>query len=187
SGSHRAWASARNLDDDLSLSATAARHSHRAQSCAERGEGSQDQMTTMWGIPENVVYATAGIYGFLIFASLIVLALEWKGPEGKYQELADRTRSWWWMIAAFTFATLVSRTVSIVFLGFISFLALKEYLSLIPTRRIDRGVLFFAYLSIPIHYYWAAIGWYGMFIVFIPVWMFLFFAAVMTLKGETSG
>jgi phosphatidate cytidylyltransferase len=144
-------------------------------------------MTTIWGIPTNVVYATAGIYAFLILASGIVLALEWRGPEGKYQELADRTRSWWWMIGAFTFATLVSRTVSIVFLGFISFLALKEYLSLIPTRRIDRGVLFFAYLSIPIQYYWAAIDWYNMFIVFIPVWMFLFFAVVMTLKGETNG
>jgi phosphatidate cytidylyltransferase len=83
-------------------------------------------MTTMWGIPTNVVYATAGIYAFLILASLIVLALEWRGPEGKYQELADRTRSWWWMIGAFTFATLSSRTVSIVFLGFISFLALKN-------------------------------------------------------------
>jgi phosphatidate cytidylyltransferase len=144
-------------------------------------------MTTMWGIPINVVYATAGIYTVLILASLIVLALEWREPEGKYRELVDRTNSWWWMIGAFTFATLANQTVSIVFLGFISFLALKEYLSLIPTRRIDRGVLFFAYLSIPIQYYWAAIGWYGMFIVFIPVWMFLFFAAFMTLKGETSG
>jgi phosphatidate cytidylyltransferase len=144
-------------------------------------------MTTIWGIPTNVVYATAGIYAFLIAASGIVLALEWRGPEGKYQELADRTRSWWWMIGAFTLAILLNRTVSIVFLGFISFLALKEYLSLIPTRRIDRGVLFFAYLSIPIQYYWAAIDWYNMFIVFIPVWMFLFFAAVMTLKGETNG
>lgn len=144
-------------------------------------------MTTIWGIPENVVYATAGIYAVLIAASLIELALEWRGPEGKYQELADRTRSWWWMIGAFTFATLVNRTVAIVFLGFISFLALKEYLSLIPTRRIDRGALFLAYLSIPLQFYWAGIDWYNMFIVFVPVWMFLIFAAYMTLKGETSG
>lgn len=144
-------------------------------------------MTTIWGIPTNVAYATSGIYAVLILASLIVWLLERKGPEGKYRELVDRTNSWWWMIGAFTLAILLNRTVSIVFLGFISFLALKEYLSLIPTRRIDRFVLFVAYLTIPFQYYWAATDWYGMFIVFIPVWMFLVFAALMTLKGETSG
>ena len=91
------------------------------------------------------------------------------------------------MIGAFTLAMLLNRTVAIVFLGFISYLALKEYLSLIPTRRIDRGVLLFAYLAIPIQFYWAAIDWYGMFVVFIPVWMFLFFPALMALRGETQG
>ena len=91
------------------------------------------------------------------------------------------------MIGAFTIAMLLNRTVAIVFLAFISYLALKEYLSLIPTRRIDRGVLLFAYLAIPIQFYWAAIDWYGMFIVFVPVWMFLFFPALMALNGETQG
>lgn len=91
------------------------------------------------------------------------------------------------MIGAFTLAMLFNRTLAIVFLGFISYLALKEYLSLIPTRRIDRGLLLFAYLAIPIQFYWAAIDWYGMFVVFIPVWMFLFFPALMALRGETQG
>jgi hypothetical protein len=90
------------------------------------------------------------------------------------------------MIGAFTLAMLFNRTLAIVFLGFISYLALKEYLSLIPTRRIDRGLLLFAYLAIPIQFYWAAIDWYGMFVVFIPVWMFLFFPALMALRGETA-
>jgi phosphatidate cytidylyltransferase len=144
-------------------------------------------MTMLYGIPANVVYATAGIYAVLILATLVVWLLQRKTPGDRYLELDQRTRSWWWMIGAFTLAVLLNRTVAIVFLGFISFLALKEYLSLIPTRRIDRGVLFFAYLAIPIQYYWTATDWYGMFIVFIPVWMFLLFAALMTLKGETQG
>ena len=144
-------------------------------------------MTMLLGLPANVVYATAGVYAALIAASVIVWALSRKGPPGKYHELADRTRSWWWMIGAFTLAVLASRTAAIVFLGLISYLALKEYLSLIPTRRIDRAVLLFAYLAIPIQYYWAAIDWYGMFIVFVPVWMFLFFPALMALRGDTQG
>jgi phosphatidate cytidylyltransferase len=144
-------------------------------------------MTMLLGLPANVVYATAGIYAVLILATVIVWLLRRKGPADKYQELADRTRSWWWMIGAFTLAVLLNRTVAIVFLGLISYLALKEYLSLIPTRRIDRGVLLFAYLAIPIQYYWAATDWYGMFIVFIPVWLFLFFPALMALRGESEG
>ena len=139
------------------------------------------------GLPPNVIYATLGIYALLIVATLIVAALRWRDPGARYAELSARTNSWWWMIGAFTLAILLNQTVAVIFLGFISYLALKEYLSLIPTRRIDRTVLLFAYLAIPIQFYWAAIDWYGMFIVFIPVWMFLFFPALMALRGETEG
>ena len=144
-------------------------------------------MTTIFGIPANVVYATVGVYALLIVASAIVWMMSRRDETGHYRELKDRVRSWWWMIGAFTLAMLASRTVAIVFLAFISYLALKEYLSLIPTRRIDRSVLLFAYLAIPLQFYWAAIDWYGMFIVFIPVWMFLVFPALMALRGETQG
>jgi phosphatidate cytidylyltransferase len=142
---------------------------------------------SVFGLPPNVVYATLGIYALLIVATLIVGVLRWRNPGERYAELSARTSSWWWMIGAFTFAVLLNQTVAVIFLAFISYLALKEYLSLIPTRRIDRTVLLFAYLAIPIQFYWAAIDWYGMFIVFIPVWMFLFFPALMALRGETDG
>ena len=144
-------------------------------------------MIEIFGIPANVVYATAGVYAVLILATLVVWVMARRAETGRYVELQLRVRSWWWMIGAFTLAMLLNRTVAIVFLALISYLALKEYLSLIPTRRIDREVLLFAYLAIPIQYYWAAIDWYGMFVVFIPVWAFLFFPALMALRGETQG
>jgi len=144
-------------------------------------------MTTILGLPANVVYFTAGIYALLVLATIVVLVLRWRNPGERYAELMARTDSWWWMIGAFTLAILLNQTVAIVFLGLIAYLALKEYLSLVPTRRIDREVLLFAYLAIPIQFYWAAIDWYNMFIVFIPVWMFLFFPALMALRGQTQG
>jgi phosphatidate cytidylyltransferase len=144
-------------------------------------------MSLLFGLPANVVYATAGIYALLVFATIVVWVLRLRTPGERYRELASRVDSWWWMIGAFTLAILLNQTVAIVFLGFIAYLALKEYLSLVPTRRIDRAVLLFAYLAIPIQFYWAAIDWYNMFIVFIPVWMFLFFPALMALRGETQG
>jgi phosphatidate cytidylyltransferase len=77
--------------------------------------------------------------------------------------------------------------VSVIVLGFVSFLAFKEYLSLVPTRRADHRVLFWAYLAIPIQFYWVWIAWYGLFIIFIPVFMFLILPMRMILIGETQG
>jgi len=142
-------------------------------------------MNVVFGLPGPVVIATAGVWALLIAATLLVFNLRAR-KAGRTDELVDRTTSWWWMIGAFTFAIAVNQTVAIVFLALISYLALKEYLSLIPTRRIDRGLLLFAYLAIPVQYYWAAIDWYTMFIVFVPVWMFLFFPALMALRGDTQ-
>jgi phosphatidate cytidylyltransferase len=102
-------------------------------------------------------------------------------------ELRQRMQSWWVMIGIFAVVMVIDRVAATIFLGFIAFLALKEYLSLIPTRRIDRFVLLWAYLAIPVQFYLAHIGWYGMFIVFIPVWMFLWLPLRLVLARETRG
>jgi len=134
----------------------------------------------------SVQWSLAALYGILLVASLAVAGLRRRRPERDFTELSQRVRSWWVMVAIFTAAMLLSPTVSLVFFAFISFLALKEYLSIIPTRRADRRVLFWAYLAIPVQYYWIATGWYGMFIIFIPVFMFLFLPLRMILIGETK-
>ena len=138
-------------------------------------------------LQSNVLYALGGVFGVLVLASMIVAALAAVRRDKDYSELKLRMRSWWVMIGIFSGAILLSPTSAVVFWGFVSFLALKEYLSLIPTRRADRRVLFWAYLAIPIHYYWVGIAWYGMFVIFIPVYMFLLLPLRMVIIGETEG
>lgn len=138
-------------------------------------------------LADPVHRAIAIIYGVLLFASLITAVLGRTAPGAATTELKKRVVSWWWMITVFTIAILTRRVVSTLFLGFVAFLALKEYLSLIPTRRVDRTVLLYAYLSIPVQFYFAHTGQFGLAMVFIPVWMFLFLPARMTLKGHTEG
>lgn len=138
------------------------------------------------GLTPAVRLVLGGILGILVLASAITWYLRHRGPAGKYAELTQRVQSWWIMVGVFGVAIAVDRRLSIIFFGFVSFLALKEYLSLIPTRRADRRVLFWAYLSIPFQYYWIYRGWYGMFIVFIPVWVMLLISARMVLIGETK-
>jgi phosphatidate cytidylyltransferase len=126
-----------------------------------------------------------GILALLVVASGVTWWLMRRGLGDRYVELVQRVKSWWVMVLVFGIAIAIDRRLSIAFFGLVSFLALKEYLSLIPTRRADRRVLFWAYLSIPFQYYWVYRGWYGIFIVFIPVWALLVVSARMVLIGET--
>ncbi len=137
-------------------------------------------------ISGNVLWFIACIFGFLIIASVTVTAMKRKNPQKNYRELGQRINSWWAMVTVFALAMVLSRNISLIFFAVISFLALKEFLSIIPTRRADRRVLFWAYMAIPLQYYWIAIGWYGLFIIFIPVYLFLFLPFRMVLIGETK-
>ncbi len=133
------------------------------------------------------VLVTLGVVlAALLGARLWLWLREGQLPESIRRELAQRIASWWVMVGVFSVALLLSRTAFLTFFAFVSFLALKEYFSLIPTRRADRRVLFWAYLAVPVQYYWIADGWYGMFIIFIPVYLFLFLPFRMVLTGETQ-
>jgi len=135
----------------------------------------------------TLLIAVAGIFGLLVAGSVALWAVKRARPEKDLTELVQRTKSWWVMASIFTVAVLVDRVAGLIFLGAVSFLALKEYLSIIPTRRADRRVLFFLYLAIPIQYYWVGTGWYGMFIIFVPVYMLLFLPLPMLVIGQTQG
>jgi len=141
---------------------------------------------TFFNVNSHVLWSLAGLYGILVLASLIVMALKKCHPQKNFNELIQRIKSWWFMVTIFTVAMVLSRNVSLTFFGLISFLALKEYYSIIPTRRADRRVLFWTYLAIPLQYYWVATEWYGMFIIFIPVYLFLFLPMRMVIIGETK-
>ncbi len=138
------------------------------------------------GIRPEVLWVLAGILGALVVATTITQLLKRAKPDKDYRELEQRVNSWWWMAGIFAVAIALNVNVAICFFAFLSFLALKEYLSLIPTRRADRRPLFWCYLAIPINYYWVYDRWYDLFVIWIPVWMFLIVSARMVLIGETK-
>ncbi|HDM8224449.1 TPA: phosphatidate cytidylyltransferase [Vibrio campbellii] len=91
-------------------------------------------------------------------------------------------------LVGIVFITLALPTsYTLAFVAFLSFMAFKEFLSIVPTRLTDRRVIFWAYLSIPFQYYWLSIEWYGMYIIFIPVYMFLYLPMVAVIIGDTKG
>jgi len=131
----------------------------------------------------------AGIIIFLLLAvaSLAYAVLKRMFSGKDWSELGSRIRAWWVMAAVFLTAMSVNRRLSFVFFASLSFWALKEYFTILVTRRADHRAIFWAFLTIPIQYYWIATQWYGMFLVFIPVYMFLFFPVRLVLEGEMPG
>ncbi len=124
-------------------------------------------------LADEVRTTILAMFAGLLVASAASMLAVWLKPDRDFGELRSRIRTWWVIVGIFCGVLLWSTTAAMVFFGLTSFLALKEFLSMTPTRRSDRRVLFYAYLSIPIQYYFAGSGWYGMFIVFIPVLMFI--------------
>ena len=121
------------------------------------------------------------IVAVLILSSLLIYL---KYPT---KELKDRVNSWWIIVSFFTVGAMLNTTVAMFFFGLLSYLALKEYFTLIPSRKTDRRIIFYAYLSIIVQYYFASIQWYGMFIIWIPVYLFLLLPFRQVLIGETKG
>ncbi|PIE42218.1 MAG: phosphatidate cytidylyltransferase [Gammaproteobacteria bacterium] len=136
-------------------------------------------------LPTHSLIIMVLILLLLLLGSLITAIKIKKHPETDYSELKQRVTSWWWMIGilyvAFVFDFII------ICLALISFLALKEFFSIVPLRHADRNAVFWVYLSIPIQYYWIATGWYTMSLIFIPVYLFLFIPMRMVIIGETAG
>ena len=138
-------------------------------------------------LPAEVNWTLAAIFGCLVFASAATISLAMAKPDRDFTELRARVRTWWVIVALFSSTLWLGNAFAVCFFAFVSFLAFKEFLSLIPTRRADHRVLFWAYLAIPIQYALVYINWYLLLVVFIPVYMFLFLPMRSLMIGETDG
>ena len=127
------------------------------------------------------------IFGILIFATTLFYIIGKIKPESNLTELKARTKSWWVMASVFILATVVNTTISYISLGFLSFMAFRELYSILEFRDSDRRAIIWGLISIPVQYFLAFLGWYGAFIIFIPVVMFLLIPMRMVLKGDTEG
>jgi phosphatidate cytidylyltransferase len=135
----------------------------------------------------TVLWTIGAVFAVLAAATLIVWSLARARPQSDFGELKARVRSWWTMVVVFALALVLNRAVSLIFFALISFLALREYLTLLPTRRADHRALFWAFACIPLQYLWVVLEWYGMFIIWIPVYAFLLLPMRLVLVGETEG
>ena len=127
----------------------------------------------------------------LIIASSIGYGLKFKvgfsTPHAVIDNLNARINAWWVMILII-FAAAALGFYGVIGLFFvISFMALREFLSLLYIRRGDHLALAACfYVILPIQYILVAIDWFSMFTIFIPVYGFLFLPILSALLGDTA-
>ncbi|KWX71855.1 phosphatidate cytidylyltransferase [Paenibacillus jilunlii] len=127
------------------------------------------------------------IFAALSAVHLIYMLVSRLQKDKDYTGIGFRIKTWWGMVFIFCLATLFNPVVSLLSLMVLAFFALKEYFSMIRTRKADRRLFLWAYLSIPLQFYWIYIEWYGMFIVFIPVYVFLLLPLPRLINKGTLG
>jgi phosphatidate cytidylyltransferase len=137
--------------------------------------------------PPALLWGLGGVLGVLTLAVAITTALPLLRPGGDFTNLRQRINSWWVMIALLAAALLSGWLAVTLLFAVVSFIALREFLSLAPVRREDRPVMLAAYLTIPISYGFIVANIYGFYLVFTPVYVFLFMPFLMACIGQTKG
>ncbi len=89
------------------------------------------------------------------------------------------------MIVVFTLA-MYSRTTVIILFSLISFLVIKEYFSIITIRKTDILIVGIMYLFLIGQYVIVYIDWYNLFVIFIPVYIFVAMSILLTLTENTE-
>ncbi len=132
-----------------------------------------------------------GVLALLCLATLIGRVLK-KRLTGEASQkvvanLNARINAWWMMCAVFAFALLVGPIGTVVLFALTSFLALREFITLTPSKRGDHRALFWAFFIIlPIQYFLVARQSYAWFSIFIPVYAFLFIPVRSAMAGDSE-
>ena len=142
-------------------------------------------------VDPELLLAIAGVAALLVTATLAGLLLKLRARDDRaratLENLNARIRAWWVMCGVLLLSFLAGRTGTLLLFGLLSFLALREYITLTPTRRGDHRTLFWSFFIItPLQYFLVGIRWYGFYSILIPVFAFVFVPTRIALAGDTE-
>jgi phosphatidate cytidylyltransferase len=96
-------------------------------------------------------------------------------------------RTSWIMVVVFWIAWAAGTTVADVLFALIAFFALREFITLSPTRRGDHRSLVLAFFVVlPLQFWLVATRHFDLFTVFIPVYVFLAVPVASAVGGDTQ-
>jgi phosphatidate cytidylyltransferase len=129
-------------------------------------------------VSEQVGLLFVALFGVLALVTVIALVRTLRDTDTQTQETQQSfnrdLRAVWVASAIFWTAWAAGALVSTLLFGFVSFIALRELITLTHTRRADhRSLLLAFFVVLPIQYVLVAWQLFDLFTVFIPVYVFL--------------
>jgi phosphatidate cytidylyltransferase len=148
-------------------------------------------MTTPPSMQHTTQLLFMGVLGVLLLASLVGGVLKWRVAHGQAHGVIDnlnsRIKAWWVMVLLLGVSFFLGKTGVVLLFAFMSFAALREYITLAYTRTGDHMALaLMFYVALPVQYFLVWIEWYGMYSIFIPVHVFLVLPILASLAGDTN-
>jgi phosphatidate cytidylyltransferase len=133
----------------------------------------------------------AGIVGALIVFTVIGQVLRrmytGEGAKATLRNMNARIRGWWVMIVIFTVFLLGGTVGIIVMFALLSFLALREFMTLGSTHRADHKALIWVFFVFtPLQYVLVARGYVELFTILIPVLAFIVISSRTATMGDTD-
>ena len=123
------------------------------------------------------------VFGLLLISSAVIfmLSLREHGDDARAEEWRKEMKSLdgiikasWFMVLVFWISWVTGNWVALALFGLVSFFALREFMTLSPTRLGDHRSLVLAFFVIlPLQYWLIGSEHFDMFTVFIPVYAFL--------------
>lgn len=140
-------------------------------------------------IPREFLWLFGALVLLLGLASSIAAVLARRPADEKKtasrRNLVERINAWWVMVAVLAVAFLCGSTVTLVLFALASFFALREFITLTPSRAGDRLPLSLAFfLVLPLQFVLIGLHRYGLFAIFIPVWAFLLLPSIAALRSD---
>ncbi len=140
---------------------------------------------------ETLMQLYAGVFAVLMLASLIGLTLKRRATTDGALALVDnlnaRTNAWWVMVGLLGLAMALGPLGVVLLFAFISFQALREFVSLTHTRRGDhRALLWSFFFFLPLQYWLISTHWVGLFMILIPVYGFLLLPISAAIGSDTT-
>jgi phosphatidate cytidylyltransferase len=101
--------------------------------------------------------------------------------------LIARVNAWWVMVVVLAVAFTLGTAATLVLFALASFFALREVITLTPTRRSDYlPLLLCFYVLIPAQYILIGDEAFGIFTIYLPVYGFLLLPAIAALTGDAQ-
>jgi phosphatidate cytidylyltransferase len=146
-------------------------------------------MEHLHNIPTEFLWLFGALVLLLGIASLIgAILVRRPGDEKKLasrRNLVERVNAWWVMVAILAVALLTGPTMTLVLFALASFFALREFITLTPSRPGDRLPLSLAFFMVlPLQFVLIGMHRYGLFAIFIPVYAFLLLPSIAALRSD---